>query len=468
MHKPTTPEIAASPASRAERGFILALLCTALLLGVAYVVASPAFTGPDEVDHLQYVRTLVESGGAKVEGLQAKQPASYYWLTAPVYLLVRGQPQPLQLAALRLVSVALFLGEVLLAYLAARRLSPSNPFVYLSTAAIVALLPGRVWLAATLNNDNLASLASTALIYLVARGVMGGFDRVTRLCLLVALPAALLSKLSSWVVVVVVVGVIAVVAIRRSATSGILARRAFRIAAAVAASALLTLAAADCVASWSALSGDSAPATVDRLEGASLRLIKGPLAPLDRMSGMRLSFIHLTWRTMIQIPPPQLEPFALQFKSFWFPVWEYDNGLTDESLQLPLLVSALAVVGIAVGLVRFFRRGDRVPADRRKAVCLAVLALMIVATWLWILLQFLIVVGGTGSFMPNSGLVWSAHARYLFPVLVPIAFFLATGLRQFIPVRWSPLGLAALVAVLLYLQVIVLANLISRSYWWPA
>ena len=128
---------------------ILALILVLYFaLGVLFAVNTPSWQAPDEPAHYNYVRYLAEKGSfpilhmgdyphAYLEELKSRkfppdlsidplryefhQPPLYYALTAPIYGLTGGDP-----LALRLFSVVLGSGVVLLAYATARRIFPAR------------------------------------------------------------------------------------------------------------------------------------------------------------------------------------------------------------------------------------------------------------------------------------------------------------------------------------------------------
>jgi 4-amino-4-deoxy-L-arabinose transferase-like glycosyltransferase len=170
---------------------ILALILGLYLaLGILFAANTPPWQAPDEPAHYNYVRYLVEQGSfpvlhmgdyphAYLEEIKSRhfppdlsidpiryefhQPPLYYALAAPIYGLTGGDP-----FSLRLFSVALGAGIVLLAYAIARRAFPARPARALGTAAFVAFLPQHLATVAQIGNDVLAELLyAAALLVLV-------------------------------------------------------------------------------------------------------------------------------------------------------------------------------------------------------------------------------------------------------------------------------------------------------------
>ena len=170
--------------------FILALiLCLYFALGILFAANTPAWQAPDEPAHYNYVRYLVEQGSfpvlhmgdyphAYLEEIKSRhfppdlsidpiryefhQPPLYYALAAPIYGLTGGDP-----FSLRLLSVALGAGVVLLAYAIARRALPRRPALALGTAAFVAFLPQHLATVAQIGNDVLAELLYAAVLFML-------------------------------------------------------------------------------------------------------------------------------------------------------------------------------------------------------------------------------------------------------------------------------------------------------------
>ena len=169
---------------------ILALIvCLYFALGVLFAANTPPWQAPDEPAHYNYVRYLVEQGSfpvlhmgdyphAYLEEIKSRkfppdlsidpiryefhQPPLYYALAAPIYGLTGGDP-----FSLRLFSVALGAGIVLLAYAIALRAFPARPALALGTAAFVAFLPQHLATVAQIGNDVLAELLYAAVLFVL-------------------------------------------------------------------------------------------------------------------------------------------------------------------------------------------------------------------------------------------------------------------------------------------------------------
>jgi 4-amino-4-deoxy-L-arabinose transferase-like glycosyltransferase len=160
---------------------ILALIILGyLFIGVLYAAKTPDWQVPDEPAHYNYVRQLAVDGRLPVlepgdydqdylglltsKGFPPElsvdaveyedwQPPLYYALATPIYLLFNGALLPL-----RLFSLLLGAGVVLLAYGIATAIFPGHPLLALGTAAFVAFVPQHLAMMAGVNNDSLTEL----------------------------------------------------------------------------------------------------------------------------------------------------------------------------------------------------------------------------------------------------------------------------------------------------------------------
>ena len=175
-----------------KRWPLLLILLSYLLVGGLYAAQVPAWQAPDEPAHYNYVRQLAdgrlpviapgdydqayldEIRGARfapkypIEAIEYEdwQPPLYYLLLTPVYLLTNGALLPLRLASLLIGA-----GVIVLAYRIARLLFPQAKWVAWSTAVFVAFIPQHIAMLASVNNDSLSELLIALLLYLLLRWV---------------------------------------------------------------------------------------------------------------------------------------------------------------------------------------------------------------------------------------------------------------------------------------------------------
>jgi 4-amino-4-deoxy-L-arabinose transferase-like glycosyltransferase len=103
----------------------------------------------------------------------AHQPPLYYWLAAPLLLIFPDAEPRFQLALLRLLSLVLFVGTVLLTYAAAVRALPEGPGAMLATL-FIALWPMSARSSAVVSNDVLARFLVALLFFMAVYWLKAG------------------------------------------------------------------------------------------------------------------------------------------------------------------------------------------------------------------------------------------------------------------------------------------------------
>ena len=209
---------------------VLVYLC----VGALYAIKTPDWQVPDEPAHYNYVRQLAAGRGLPVlesgdydqgylDRLRSErfppelpvetveyedhQPPLYYLLSAPLYRVFGGS-----LTSLRLFSVVLGAGVVLLAFAVAATVFPDTPLLALGAAAFVAFLPQHVAMMAGVNNDALAELLIGVVLWmsvrwvrkptsgrwLVGLGVVLGLGLVTKTTFVPIVPVVALAVFVAW------------------------------------------------------------------------------------------------------------------------------------------------------------------------------------------------------------------------------------------------------------------------------
>ena len=199
-------------------------------IGVLYAALTPIWQVPDEPAHYNYIRALAEGRGFPVlepgdydqellSQLTAQlfppelsvdpveyedhQPPLYYLLATPVYWIFRGAVLPL-----RLISVGLCAGLLVVAFEVAQAVFPDRADLALATAACVAFIPQHVAISAGVENDMLAELTVGGLLWIAVRYANGGYSRPWAIGVLLAI--ALLTKTTAYVTVGVAVVAVAI------------------------------------------------------------------------------------------------------------------------------------------------------------------------------------------------------------------------------------------------------------------
>lgn len=216
-HSTTVTHVAQS--SRHPQGLlsktsiVLALIALAFIKQIVLVAVYPAFQGHDEVAHLGYLATIAnehrlptfdDTLPSALEGYSrftldwpalytANHPPLYYLVAWPAYA-ISGSDYLSQLYSVRLVSVPLFLLTIWLTYLIARMVFPANDLVIIGATAVVAFQPQLGFEGAIINNDMLAIMLGTLILYLSVRAVFAGLTIRSALAIGVVCGLGLLTK----------------------------------------------------------------------------------------------------------------------------------------------------------------------------------------------------------------------------------------------------------------------------------
>lgn len=160
-----------------KRIFLPLLILVYFALAVGYSIVTPAATAdqhnPDENAHMEYIAKMAW-GHLPVftdpqHGYEFHQPPLYYALCVPVYLATRGHGEAAATKAVR--SVSLLLGGLLIwvTFLAVAALVPEEPLAALGTAAFVGLLPSNLAVSASVTNDSLTTLICAVALWQFVR-----------------------------------------------------------------------------------------------------------------------------------------------------------------------------------------------------------------------------------------------------------------------------------------------------------
>jgi 4-amino-4-deoxy-L-arabinose transferase-like glycosyltransferase len=410
-----------------ERVLLLLIVAGYLIAGALYARFTPAWQAPDEPAHYNYVRYLVEEGRLPVlqmgdyphlylEEIKAKrfppemsidplryefhQPPLYYLLASVVYRASSGS-----LLVLRLVSVLLGAGLLIVAWVLVRAVFPQRLAWAVGTTAFVAFLPMHLATSSAVNNDVLAELLLAASLlglvhYLrhpgfspreaVGLGLLIGLGLVTKISTLIALPVTL-------------VAVAVVQRDRRNLQTGQVRTR----------DGLLVL--------------------------GSAGLVLLPWLVRNHLTYGGLDLWGLSRHSQVVVGQPRASEWLAQkgwvgflgafasttFRSFWGQ-FGWMGVLLDRRLYLLFaLLSALAGVGVLLYAACVLRPATvrNGPGDRllpqlgrlewQTAGLLALWLVLTVLSYMWYNLQFV-----------------QHQGRYLFPALIPLGLVFAVGLSQ--------------------------------------
>ncbi len=166
---------------------LLVILLGYFFVGSLYAVRTPAWQTPDEPAHYNVVRQMANGRLPVIElgdydqvfigkvvfsqpafppevslepmSYEDWQPPLYYLLQTPLFIITNGS-----LTTMRLLSLVMGAGVVILAYVLAWLLFAGARWLALTTAVFVAFLPQHVAIMASANNDVLAELIIAAVL----------------------------------------------------------------------------------------------------------------------------------------------------------------------------------------------------------------------------------------------------------------------------------------------------------------
>ena len=446
-----------------KRKTLALLLALSLTRGILYSAVTPPWQAPDEPGHFQYAAFLVRyhrfptrQDVAAEEWLQTQvyvsMQESSFWARrahtlAPAaleeeYRAAVGHP-PLyyllgalllapflrcdlvtQLHVLRLGSVLLGTLTVLVAYLTAQALFPEDASWQLAVPAFVAFLPMRTFITSSVNNDSLAELLASLVVYSLLRILRAGL---------------------SWRGIASVACLLA---------SGLLTKRTTTFALPLAALTILfyyfrakslklapTGDAPHCPLWW--LGQRCVWLLIVSAIGLGLwALTRGPFC-----------YFHLMLEPQ-RYAPAALKTYALffllTFASFWAN-FGWMNVPLDLGWYAALAVfSLLALCGLGIFAIRAVRGTEPLETWQRTALLMLLLAVVLIFAQTF----GLIIVRGIHQ-----------QGRYLFPALIPLAVFFTLGLREWVPARDRGLFPLALVLGMFVLDSVSLCCYIIPHFY---
>ncbi|MBE2222527.1 MAG: glycosyltransferase family 39 protein [Anaerolineae bacterium] len=198
-----------------EKRFLALILGLFVLLGLTYALTTPVFEASDELWHYPMVRHLADGNPLPVQVYdpaqagpwkqEASQPPLYYYVAAALTFwidtadmetirwlnphvdngiitedgntnLAIHDPEQnpwqgtlLAVRIVRLASVLMSAGTVLLTYLIAKQVAPGRPEIALGATAVNAFLPMFLFISGAVNNDNLAVLLASLAVWMMIR-----------------------------------------------------------------------------------------------------------------------------------------------------------------------------------------------------------------------------------------------------------------------------------------------------------
>jgi 4-amino-4-deoxy-L-arabinose transferase-like glycosyltransferase len=417
-----------------ERSILALIVLAYVALGSLYALLTPPWQVPDEPAHYNYIRHLVEkrrlpvlemgdydqayleqitddrfSPSYSIDPIRYEfhQPPLYYALLAPVYALFRGALVPL-----RLCSVLLGAGVLIVAYLIAKELYPDRAWPALGTVAFVAFVPQHIAMTSGVENDVLAELLLAIILLRLVRWLQSSEHLSWRSHALTGafIGLGLLTKMSAYIAVPLAILAAALRFWRKSpsAQPRLDTRQALQTAVALLLPALLI------VLPWfvrnAAIYGGLDVTGLQRHD----RVVQGQLRTsewIERFGWANLpgTFSRTTFRS-----------FWAQFGWMAVPIdWRIYTALR--------MLSAVAAVGF------IFRAVDAWEDRHWPSSALLVLlgsGVLTLGTYLWYNLGF-----------------YQAQGRYLFPALIPLGLAWTLGWKEVLHPRnaWWAGGVLAIV-----------------------
>ncbi len=330
---------------------------------------------------------------------------AYFGMGWPLTLL-NSQNIFLQLYVLRLYSVILSVGIILMAYLLTRTIFPNDSFLVLGVPILILFNPQHTHIFAGINNGNIAELFATAVLLLLVTGIMRGFSKKMIVAILLLTLAAMWTKATAYFLVFIIL-VMAVFYLWQY-------RRYWY---------------------WLLPAG---------LVLAALIYLFIP----ERFYLLLNEFQRQIMDGQIYLNP--VVP-RVMFGSFWaLPGW-----LTLQLDRFWYMLLAVFILSAGLGLVTLVvKKWRQILLWQPKIRALALLA-MVIAVVITIPL-FWSTITGTDTYR---------QGRSLYPAIVPISLFLMLGWRQLIPAGWRNVGLLALTALLFLFDSMVLFTYIIPFFY---
>ena len=412
-----TPATGAVSAIR-RYGPLIIILVSYLVVGSLFAIYTPPWQAPDEPAHYNYVRQLaggtwpvIEAGDYDevyrsqavssrfapdfpIEPLTYEdwQPPLYYMLLTPVFSLTGGALLPL-----RLTSLFLGLGVIVVTYAVGRRFWPGRHWLVLTAAAFVAFLPQHIAILSSVNNDSLSELIVAILLWLLVN-----LTFAVRLGTNIA-PV-------HWLATGIVLGL------------GFLTKATVYIMAPVLALTVVILFWKEWRTMWRNLLLLFIPAG---LLGAiwwlrNLLVYEGfdPMATMAHDAVVLGQPRTVEWIASYGLAGT-LERFAATtFRSFWGQ-FGWMGVLMDPRVYQVLLLFTAAVVAGIIWRLAAMRKGAKKQLHEHKRY---LPHLILLATFI---LNVLLYLGYNLTYVQHQG-------RYLFPALIPIGLAVATGIGAWI------------------------------------
>ena len=482
-HQELTPATK-SVVSRIPRPGVLAILALLTLVrGVLYLAITPAWQGPDEPGHFEYVALLSALGHIPkprpdtesipaltvaindaarsqrfeqfqrpidIQRLDEQSPPVlagpreagyqtpiYYLMLLPFFTLVRSQTILVQYYTLALTSVGLGVITVVAAAMTVRTLLPANRWAQLAVPLLVSFWPNQSFMTTRINNDNMATVLGALVFWAAAVIIRYGPRRWATLALVGLLVLAANAK--GTALFLLPVGVLAV-------ALGVAGRSSERVRT-VLIRFLLVLGTLVTIVALLAL-------FVPRVAGILLSLAQRMPAASRGLSWI-ISVLQ-TFASGQQWQAARLAENGAEslyiIRSFWA-VFGWGRYFLPQAWYFA--AAAAAVIALA-GWVKLLRPSARQAMGWGHAQW-DTLAVMVVSIPL-----ACIPLAARMVFDPFTTF-W--HGRSLLPILVPVAVVLVLGWYQWIPAGWRAHALQWFAAILVLLDAVSIALVLLPRFY---
>ncbi|RMF04776.1 MAG: DUF2142 domain-containing protein [Chloroflexi bacterium] len=421
-------------------GIILAVYFAA---GVLFAVLTPPWQAPDEPAHFNYVRYLsLHTGfpelvtGCYDQNYLAQltsekfppdlpvdticyeyhQPPLYYLQATPIFAVSSGS-----LLVMRLFSVMLGAGVVVLAFVIARTVFPGQPAVAFGAMAFVAFVPMHVAMLSSVNNDALAELILATILLLLLRRLMHNLESARHNVVLgIVLGLGLLAKTTVYIAVPLTAAtlLLATFTARRHPETNPWPALVKHGVVIFGIALLIGL-------PWYVRNA-GVYGNFDILGlGRHNEVVVGQLRTADYLA-------QVGWQ------PYLLEAGRTTFHSFWGQFGWMAVPMDRRTYRLLEVLVVAAGVGLGIYLAGQWKKtapGPRLSGRQWQALVLLALAVgFMLLAYGWYNLSFK-----------------QLQGRYLFPGLIPVGIFVSLGLRQILSPQvgwWLVGGLAAALALI--------------------
>jgi 4-amino-4-deoxy-L-arabinose transferase-like glycosyltransferase len=412
------------------------------------VIGRPQVRGVLTTPEDQALRSALAAGPSPVgEGGASpvtNQPPLYYALEAVPYWLSPSHDIFSRLAFMRLLSALLAACTVLAIFLFLRELLPRSPWMWTVGALAAAFQPTFDFIASGVQGDNLLFLASALTFALLLRAYRRGFTTRRAAAIGAVVAVGVLAKLTFIALLPGIALALALLAWRTLPKGRLVALRRLGVAVAVAATPVLLYVLANAFV-WhrgGATTGGVAGATTSALPGGGAVTLRETIDYTWELYLPHLWFMNHVYFTEYPLWATWFDGSIGHFGwlDYTFPKWVYTDAR--------YLFYGLAALGVA-GLVQL-RAGIR-PLLPIFA-CFAVMALGLLGA-----------IGYAGiRYRLTSGYQFE-QARYLYPLLVFYALFIALAARG-AGRRWGPALGGALVILAMAHGLFAETLTISRYY----